>query len=148
MARHTLPGNRIWAYSCSLIATQGIVDVTVQSAAELKDLVLAAVEDRKGIDPVVLQVSSLTEVTDYMMMVSGTSSRHVKAIVDNVLEMAKEHDVRVLGVEGRDRNDWVLVDIADVVLHVMRPQTRSFYDLERLWEVLESTPAETPTASV
>ncbi len=122
--------------------------MTVQSAAELKDLVLAAVDDRKGIDPVVLAVSSLTEVTDYMVMVSGTSSRHVRAIVDNVLETAKEHDVRVLGVEGRDRNDWVLVDLADVVLHVMRPQARSFYDLERLWELPDPTPAEKPAASV
>ena len=121
--------------------------MTVLNAAELKDLVLAAVEGRKGIDPVVLQVSSLTEVTDYMMMVSGTSGRHVKAIVDNVLETAKQHGVHVLGVEGRDRNEWVLVDLADVVLHVMRPQTRSFYDLERLWDALESPPAETPTAS-
>ena len=122
--------------------------MTVQSAAELKDLVLDAVDDRKGIDPVVLAVSSLTEVTDYMVMVSGTSSRHVRAIVDNVLETAKEHDVRVLGVEGRDRNDWVLVDLADVVLHVMRPQARSFYDLERLWELPDPTPAEKPAASV
>ena len=122
--------------------------MTVQSAAELKDLVLDAVDDRKGIDAVVLAVSSLTEVTDYMVMVSGTSSRHVRAIVDNVLETAKEHDVRVLGVEGRDRNDWVLVDLADVVLHVMRPQARSFYDLERLWELPDPTPAEKPAASV
>ena len=122
--------------------------MTVQNAAELKDLVLAAIDDRKGVDAAVMEVSSLTEVTDYMVMVSGTSSRHVKAIVDNVLEAAKEHGVPVLGVEGRDRNDWVLVDLADVVLHVMRPETRSFYDLERLWEALEPTSAKTPAAEV
>ena len=122
--------------------------MTVQNADELKNLVLAAIDDRKGVDPKVMDVSSLTEVTDFMVMASGTSSRHVKAIVDNVLEAAKEHGVPVLGVEGRDRNDWVLVDLADVVLHVMRPATRSFYDLERLWEALEPASAETPAAGV
>ena len=116
------------------------------NAAQLKDLVLAAVDDRKGVNAVVLEVSSLTEITDYMVTVSGTSSRHVKAIVDNVLETAKQHDVRVLGVEGRDRNEWVLVDLAEVVLHVMRPQTRSLYDLEGLWEVPDSTLGKAPAA--
>ena len=118
----------------------------MQSAAQLRDLALAAVDDRKGVDAVVLEVSSLTEIADYMVMVSGTSSRHVKAIVDNVLETAKKHDVRVLGVEGRDRNEWVLVDLGDVVLHVMRPQTRSLYDLEGLWEAPESTLGKAPAA--
>ena len=127
---------------------QRIANVTVQNATELKDLVLAAIDDRKGVDAAVMEVSSLTEITDFMVMVSGTSSRHVKAIVDNVLDAAKERGVAVYGVEGRDRNDWVLVDLADVVLHVMRPETRSFYDLERLWEALEPASAEAPAASV
>ena len=63
-----------------------------------------------------------------------------------MLETAKQHDVRVLGVEGRDRNEWVLVDLAEVVLHVMRPQTRSLYDLEGLWEAPESTLGKVPAA--
>ena len=103
-------------------------------AAELKDLVLVAVEDRKGIDTTVLDVSTLTDVTDYMIVVGGTSNRHVKAIVDHVLQTAKSHAVQVLGTEGRDRSDWVLLDLADVVVHVMRAETRAFYELERLWE--------------
>lgn len=98
---------------------------------------MAAIADRKGTDAVALPVASLTDVTDYMVIASGTSNRHVRAIVDHLLQVVKEQGVAVLGTEGRERNDWVLVDLADVVVHVMRAQTRAFYDLERLWEALE-----------
>lgn len=98
---------------------------------------LYAVDERKGVDAATLEVSTLTEMTDYMVIVSGTSNRHVKAIVDNVLDVAKASGVQVLGIEGREGNDWVLVDLADVVVHVMRTKTRAFYDLERLWETLD-----------
>lgn len=103
-------------------------------AAGLKDLVVAAVEDRKGVDVVVLDVAAVTDVTDHMIIVGGTSNRHVKSIVDHVLETAKSHGVIVLGTEGREQSDWVLLDMADVVVHVMRADARAFYDLERLWE--------------
>lgn len=103
-------------------------------AAGLKDLVVAAVEDRKGVDVVVLDVAAVTDVTDHMVIVGGTSNRHVKSIVDHVLETAKSHGVIVLGTEGREQSDWVLLDMADVVVHVMRADARAFYDLERLWE--------------
>lgn len=104
------------------------------SVAALKALVLAAVEARKGIEPKLLDVAGLTDVTDAMLVVGGTSNRHVKAIVDHVLERVKAAGYGVLGVEGRDGSDWVLLDFADVVVHVMRAETRAFYDLERLWE--------------
>ena len=103
-------------------------------AAGLKDVVVAAVEDRKGVDVVVLDVAAVTDVTDHMIIVGGTSNRHVKSIVDHVLETAKSHGVIVLGTEGREQSDWVLLDMADVVVHVMRADARAFYDLERLWE--------------
>ena len=106
-------------------------------ALALKDMAMAAIADRKGIDAVALPVASLTDVTDYMVIASGTSNRHVRAIVDHLLQTVKEHGVAVLGAEGRERSEWVLVDLADVVVHVMRAQTRAFYDLERLWETLE-----------
>ena len=109
----------------------------VADALALKDMAMAAIADRKGVDAVALPVASLTDVTDYMVIASGTSNRHVRAIVDHLLQMAKEHGVAVLGTEGRERSEWVLVDLADVVVHVMRAQTRAFYDLERLWETLE-----------
>lgn len=102
--------------------------------SELNNLVMAAVDDRKGVDPVALDVSALTELTDTMVIVSGTSNRHVQAIVDNVLLRTKRSGVEVLGTEGREYNDWVLIDLADVIVHVMSTEARRFYDLERLWE--------------
>lgn len=111
-------------------------------ALALKDLAMAAIADRKGVDALALPVASFTDVTDYMVIASGTSNRHVRAIVDHLLQMVKERGIAVLGIEGRERNDWVLVDLADVVVHVMRSQARAFYDLERLWEPLE--PAARP----
>ena len=107
-------------------------------AEAVKGLVLAAVEDRKAVDSVALDVSRLTEVTEHMVIATGTSNRHVKAIVTSVLEAAKAHGIHVIGTEGKDRNDWVLIDLADVVVHVMRPEARAFYDLERLWEDVEA----------
>lgn len=115
-------------------------------ALALKDLAMAAIADRKGTDAVALPVASLTDVTDYMVIASGTSNRHVRAIVDHLLQVVKEQGVAVLGIEGRERNDWVLVDLADVVVHVMRAQTRAFYDLERLWEALEPVVGEASEA--
>ena len=103
-------------------------------AAAVKNLALAAAAERKGIRAVALDVRALTEVTDYMVIVSGSSNRHVRAIVDSVLEAAKENGIEVLGTEGREQCDWVLIDLADAVVHVMRPEARDFYDLERLWE--------------
>ena len=111
---------------------------TDAEARRVKGLVEAALDDRKAVDPVVLEVSTITELADYMVVATGTSNRHVKAIVDSVLEAAKMHGLEVLGTEGRDRNDWVLIDLADVVVHVMRAETRAFYDLERLWEAADA----------
>jgi ribosome-associated protein len=106
--------------------------------AELKDLVIDALGDLKGVNIVELDVRHLTDVMDYLVIASGTSNRHVKALADNVLMRAKEQGCRPLGVEGQDAAEWVLVDFGDVVVHVMLPATRDFYDLERLW----SAPAE------
>jgi ribosome-associated protein len=100
---------------------------------ELKQLVIKAIEDLKGENIVELDVSGKTSVTDLMIIVSGTSSRHVKSIADNVVEEAKKAGVRPLGVEGETQAEWVLVDLGDIVVHVMQPHVREFYDLERLW---------------
>jgi ribosome-associated protein len=115
-------------------------DATVRAEC-CKATVLAAIDDRKGIDAVALDVAAVTDVTDYMVIVTGSSNRHVRAIVASVLEAAKEADLEVLGTEGREGADWVLIDLADVVVHVMRPQTREFYDLERFWESLDEPDA-------
>ena len=110
----------------------------------LRDLVVDALEDRKGRDIVVLDVAKATDITDFMIIVSGTSNRHVKALVDEVVESSKAADNPPLGVEGRETHEWVLVDLGDVLVHVMQAETRDFYDLERLWSEL---PSDTETLS-
>ncbi|NRB56109.1 MAG: ribosome silencing factor [Salinicola sp.] len=99
----------------------------------LKSLVVEALEELKARDVVELDVAELTSVTDVMVVASGTSSRHVSALADNVIEKAKEAGLRPLGVEGQQSGEWVLVDLGDVIAHVMMPETRQLYDLERLW---------------
>jgi ribosome-associated protein len=100
---------------------------------ELAQFVVASLEDLKAINTVTLNVSGLTDVMDYLVITSGTSNRHVKSLADHVSVEAKKQGVRPLGMEGEDAGEWVLVDLGDVVVHVMLPATRDFYDLERLW---------------
>ncbi len=102
-------------------------------AEELKQAVIEALDDMKAVNPVVLDVTGLTDVMDYLVIASGTSNRHVKSLADNVSMELKKRGMRPLGVEGEDAGEWVLVDFGDVVVHVMLPATRDFYDLERLW---------------
>ncbi|MBA3582534.1 MAG: ribosome silencing factor [Gammaproteobacteria bacterium] len=107
---------------------------------ELKALAVAALEDVKGNEITVLDVKKLTSVMDWMIVVSGTSSRHVKALADSVAEKSKAAGVRPLGVEGEREAEWILVDLGDVVIHVMQPTVRAFYNLEKLWDPqLETT---------
>ncbi|MBT8128962.1 MAG: ribosome silencing factor [Gammaproteobacteria bacterium] len=102
---------------------------------ELRALVINALEDLKAENIVELDVRDKTDVTDYIIVASGNSSRHVKAIANNVVMDAKQADHPPLGVEGETEGEWMLVDLADVVVHVMQPQVREFYDLENLWQV-------------
>ena len=101
----------------------------------LLELVVAALEDLKGVDIRVIDVRDLTSITDRMVVASGTSTRHVKALADNVALKAKEQGYLPLGVEGAQTAEWVLLDLGDVVVHVMLPDTRAFYGLEKLWSV-------------
>ena len=91
-------------------------------------------EDRKALDIAVLDVRRLTDMTDYMLVASGTSSRHVSAIVDFLLYESKKRHIPVLGVEGQERAEWVLVDFGETILHVMQGKARDVYQLERLRE--------------
>jgi len=111
-------------------------------STELKKLVLSALEDVKGNQLTSIDVRELTDIMDYMVIVSGSSNRHVKALAENVTDEAKRQGVRPLGVEGQDSAEWVLVDFGDVVVHVMLPATRDFYDLERLWTAPPPAPDE------
>ncbi len=104
----------------------------------LKTLVMDALEELKARDIVQLDVSRLTSVTELMVVASGTSNRHLAALADNLIQTAKESGVPPLGVEGESGAEWVLVDLGDVVVHLMMPETRALYDLERLWADLPS----------
>lgn len=117
------------------------------TAEELKVLVCSALEDLKGKEIVALDVRGLTGVTDWMVFCTGTSNRHVKSLADNAEEEAKKQGVRAIGVEGKQMSDWVLVDFGDVVLHVMAPEARAFYDLERLWTIPAAGATSVPVIS-
>lgn len=95
-----------------------------------------AIDELKGQDVTELDVRKLTDVTDYLLVASGRSARQVKAIAENVVERAKAAGVRPLGTEGLDDGEWVLVDLCDVVVHVMQPDTRTYYELEKLWTAM------------
>ena len=101
---------------------------------ELRDLVVKALDDLKGIDIVTMDVRSLTSITDYMVICTGRSTRQVKALADNVPVSAKKMNATFVRTEGERESEWILVDLGDVVVHVMTPATRAFYGLEDLWE--------------
>lgn len=103
-------------------------------SAKLTKLVVGALEDLKALDLKILDVSAMTTVTDTMIVVSGTSTRHVKAMADSVVEKSSAAGHRPLGVEGEKEAEWILVDLGDVVVHIMLPQARDFYNLEKLWD--------------
>jgi ribosome-associated protein len=102
---------------------------------DLTRLIVDALEDLKALDIRIVDVRGQTSVTDWLVIASGTSSRHVKSLADHVAqEMKVKHGISALGSEGADAAEWVLVDFDSVVLHVMQPPIREFYDLERLWD--------------
>lgn len=101
-----------------------------------------ALEEIKAKDITEIDVKGKTSVTDYMVIASGTSTRHVKSIADEVVKFAKKSGVQPLGVEGEREAEWVLVDLGDVIVHVMLPRVREFYALERLWTVGDQPPEE------
>ena len=103
------------------------------NSEQLCDLVIDALEEVKAKDIVKLDVRELTTVTDYMIVASGTSNRHVKALADAVADKAREAGHRPAGIEGEDGSEWVLLDLQDALVHVMLPRVREFYNLEKLW---------------
>lgn len=99
----------------------------------LLDLVLMTLDEGKARDIEVLDVRRKTSMTDFMVVASGTSERHVRSIAMHVAEESKKHEMMPIGMEGEDVGEWVLVDLGEVIVHVMKPQTREFYQLEKLW---------------
>jgi ribosome-associated protein len=99
----------------------------------LREVVLGALAELKAVDVKALDVRGLTDITDTMVVASGTSDRHVKSLADRVVQRCKEAGFRPYGLEGERDGEWVLLDLQDVVLHVMLPRVREFYALEKLW---------------
>ena len=107
------------------------------SAEGLRDLVVGALDDLKAEQVTVINVTALTDVTDFMVIASGSSLRHMRSLVDQIVDSAKSEGVNILGVEGLSHGDWILIDLGEVVVHVMKPDARTFYELERLWERID-----------
>ena len=104
-------------------------------AKQVLNVAVDALDELKAIDLKVLDVSEMTTVTDYMVVASGGSDRQVRALADNLIKRAKETGIKPLGIEGERSGEWVLVDLSDVVVHVMNPSARETYQLEKLWSV-------------
>lgn len=113
---------------------------------DLTQLVFDALDDLKAVDVRLLDVREKTSVTDVMVIATGTSTRHVKSLADNVVLKAKEQGVPPLGVEGEDVGEWALIDLGDVVVHVMQAEVRELYQLEKLWETEAVEQAESSGA--
>jgi len=101
----------------------------------LQELVIENLEEFKALDIVALAIHNLTDIADYMVICSGTSSRHVHSVANKLIEKIKEHEIKPFGVEEAPNGEWTLVDFGDVIVHIMLPGTREFYKLEKLWAV-------------
>jgi ribosome silencing factor RsfS/YbeB/iojap len=110
------------------------VPAKARAVPALERVVLDALADMKAVDVKALDVRGITDITDMMVVASGTSDRHVKSIADRVVQRCKEAGFRPFGIEGERDGEWVLLDLHDLVLHVMLPRVREFYALEKLWE--------------
>ena len=100
----------------------------------LKETILNSLEDIKAVNPVAIDVKNISSLTDFMVIASGTSNRHLAAMSERVLEGLKENNVSGIRIEGQGGDEWLLVDAGDVIIHLMSSDAREFYDLESLWD--------------
>ncbi|NJD34569.1 MAG: ribosome silencing factor [Betaproteobacteria bacterium] len=107
---------------------------------KLQKIAVAALEDIKAKDIEVITTSKLSPLFDRVIIATGDSNRHVKSLAKNVHDTAREADVQVVGIEGEETGEWVLVDLGDIVVHVMQPAVRAYYNLEELWKVVPKRP--------
>mgnify|MGYP001296924138 FL=1 len=95
--------------------------------------VLQILEEIKAVDPVLMDVGGISGFADAMIVATGTSTRHIRSMHDALVSSVKEMEISLLGVEGKESNDWILIDLGDLIVHLMRKETREFYDLEKFW---------------
>ena len=107
-------------------------------SAELVNLMINTLDEHKALQITDLDVTTLTDLMDRMIVCSATSKRHASALADKVIRRAKENGIRPLGVEGEAKAEWILIDLYDVIVHIMLPEVRDFYSLEKLWSVTET----------
>jgi ribosome-associated protein len=105
------------------------------SPKQIADHAMRVLDDHKATDLRCLDVSHLTTLMDYMIIATGRSDRHVRSLGDALIASCKEDGIEVLGTEGQDSAEWLLVDLVDVVVHIMLPRTREFYEIEKLWDI-------------
>ena len=110
-------------------------DKAAESAPTLKSVVINALDDMKALDVKVLDVRGLTDIADFMVIASGTSDRHVRSVAQRVVDKTKQAGFRPHGVEGQRDGEWVLIDLSEMIVHVMLPRVREFYGLEKLWDM-------------
>jgi ribosome-associated protein len=112
-----------------------LAEMSSPSSRKIADHAIAVLEDHKATNIRCLDVSHLTSMMDYMIVATGRSDRHVRALGDALIASCKESGIEILGSEGQEAAEWLLVDLVDVVVHVMLPRTRDFYDIEKLWDI-------------
>jgi ribosome-associated protein len=100
---------------------------------KLLDIVLTSLNDGKAIDVDLYDVKKLTSMSDYILITSGRSRRQVSALADKLIQTVKENKFETLGIEGKTEGEWVLVDLGDIIVHIMHPSSREYYQLEKLW---------------
>ena len=101
---------------------------------DLKNRILDTLQDIKAVDPIIIDVKEISSLTDYMVIASGTSNRHITAMSERVVDGLRSSDIPEIRIEGKSGDDWLLVDAGDVVIHLMSSDAREFYDLESLWD--------------
>ena len=101
---------------------------------DLKNRILDTLQDIKAVDPIIIDVKKISSLTDYMVIASGTSNRHISAMSERVVDGLRSSDIPEIRIEGKNGDDWLLVDAGDVVIHLMSSDAREFYDLESLWD--------------
>ena len=109
--------------------------MSLATTVSITDITTEALHDLKAQDVIIIDVGHLTTITDHMIIASGTSKQHVRSIARHVVDVAKKQGIEVNGIEGAEVGEWVLIDLCDAVVHVMTPETRQYYEIEKLWNV-------------